>query len=92
LESGTYIGPTCGLIWVVREWANSCTSNRWLSNLLLVPVALLTAPFKYLDYVLIRSQRSHHVASAVFFRGRKPANPVSGSASAFDAIPTGGPA
>jgi SAM-dependent methyltransferase len=73
LDSGTYIGPTCGLIWVVREYANSLSSNRVLSNLLLIPVALVTAPFRYLDYLLIRGKRSHHVASAVYFRGRKRA-------------------
>lgn len=72
LESGPYIGPTCGMVWVVREWANSITSQRVLSNLLLIPVALLTAPLRYLDYLLIRSRRSHHLASAVYFRGRKP--------------------
>jgi SAM-dependent methyltransferase len=72
VEAGTYIGPSCGLVWITREWANSCTSNRWLSNLLLIPVAILTAPFRYLDYLLIGGKRSHHVASAVFFRGRKP--------------------
>lgn len=71
VESGTYIGPTCGLVWIAREWANGWTSNRILSNLLLIPVALVTAPFRYLDYLLIRSSRSHHVASAVYFRGRK---------------------
>jgi hypothetical protein len=75
IDSGTYIGPTCGLVWIVREWANSWTSNRILSNLLLIPAAILTAPLKYLDYILIRSKRSHHVASAVFFRGRKPHTP-----------------
>jgi SAM-dependent methyltransferase len=72
IDSGTHIGPTCGLIWIIREWANSLTSHRLLSNLLLIPVALLTAPFRYLDYLLIRGERSHHVASAVYFRGRKP--------------------
>ena len=73
LESGTYIGPSCGLVWVAREWANSLSSNRVLSNLFLIPVALLTAPVKYLDYALIGLPRSHHVASAVYFRGRKRA-------------------
>lgn len=73
IESGTYIGPSCGLVWIAREWANSWTSNRVVSNLLLIPAALITAPFRYLDFFLIRSKRSHHVASAVFFRGRKPA-------------------
>lgn len=73
IDSGVHIGPTCGLIWVAREWADSCCSNRLLSNLFLAVVAFLTWPLKYLDYLMIRSSRSHRVASAVFFRGRKAA-------------------
>ena len=73
LEAGVHIGPTCGLVWVAREWANGLTSNRVFSNLFLVGMALVTWPFKYLDYLAVRSSRSHRVASAVFFRGRKPA-------------------
>jgi SAM-dependent methyltransferase len=76
IDSGTYIGPTCGLVWIMREWANSLTSSRVLSNILLIPVALLTAPLKYLDYPLLDLKRSHHVASAVFFRGRRPEAPA----------------
>jgi SAM-dependent methyltransferase len=72
IEAGTYIGPSCGLVWVTREWVNTLTSNRLLSNVLLIPVAFLTAPLRYCDHLLIRSRRSHHVASAVFFRGRRP--------------------
>src|SRR5262245_16679402 len=72
VDSGVHIGPTCGLVWVAREWADSLTANRYLSNLLLAAVALLTAPLKYLDYLVVRSPRSHRVASAVYFRGRKP--------------------
>jgi SAM-dependent methyltransferase len=72
LASGVQIGPTCGLVWITREWVNSWTSNRILSNVFLSIAALLLAPLKYLDYILIRGQRSHHVASAVYFRGRKP--------------------
>jgi len=71
LASGVHIGPSCGLVWIAREWANSVSANRVLSNLFLIPVALLTAPFKYFDYLMIRGQRAHHVASAVYFRGRK---------------------
>lgn len=71
IASGPYIGPTCGLIWITREWINSWTANRIVSNLLLVPVAMLLAPLKYLDCILIRTARSHNVASAVYFRGRK---------------------
>src|SRR5262245_6282622 len=71
LEAGVHIGPTCGLVWVAREWADSCCSNRYLSNLVLALVAFVTAPFKYLDYLLIWRPKSHRVASAVFFRGHK---------------------
>ncbi len=76
LEAGVYIGPTCGLTWIAREWANSISSNRVLSNLFLIPMALLVAPLKYLDYLLIGAKRSHHVASAVYFRGRKRPQPA----------------
>jgi SAM-dependent methyltransferase len=71
IDSGTYIGPSSALVWITREWADSLTSNRILSNLMLIAVALLTAPFRYLDYLMIRGTRSHRIASAVFFRGRK---------------------
>jgi SAM-dependent methyltransferase len=71
LDYGPVIGPTCGLIWIVREWANSLSTNRVVSNLLLIPIALATAPFRYLDHLLIGAKRAHVVASAVYFRGRK---------------------
>ena len=49
VDAGPSIGPTCGVVWVVREWFNSWTSDRVLSNLLLIPVASLTAPLRYID-------------------------------------------
>ncbi|MCI0743378.1 MAG: class I SAM-dependent methyltransferase [Gemmataceae bacterium] len=72
LAAGVHIGPSCGLVWIAREWADSSCSNRLLSNLFLCLMAWLTAPLKYLDYFMIRSRKSHRVASAVYFRGRKP--------------------
>lgn len=71
LGAGVHIGPTSGLVWIAREWVNSITANRVLSNLLLVPTALLLWPLKYLDYLLVRGRRSHHVASAFWFRGQR---------------------
>jgi SAM-dependent methyltransferase len=71
LASGVHIGPTCGVVWVVREWANSLTASRILSNAMLASAALLTAPLRWIDYLAIHSERSHRVASAVYFRGRK---------------------
>jgi SAM-dependent methyltransferase len=71
LESGVHIGPSCGLVWIAREWANSIRNDRIVSNLCLIVVAIVTAPLRYFDYWMIRSPRSHRVASAVFFRGRK---------------------
>lgn len=72
IDSGVHIGPTCGLVWVAREWAHSICSDRVFSNLMLVTAAILTAPIKYLDYIWMKSARSHRVASALYFRGRKP--------------------
>jgi SAM-dependent methyltransferase len=72
MEAGVHIGPSSAVVWVLREWADSCFTNRYLSNLFLALVAVMVSPFKYLDYLLIRKPKSHRVASAVFFRGRKP--------------------
>jgi SAM-dependent methyltransferase len=71
LDAGVHIGPTCALVWVAREWADCSTANRYVSNLLLIFMALITAPLKYLDYLMIRGPKSHRVACAVYFRGRK---------------------
>lgn len=71
LDSGVHIGPSCGLVWIAREWANSIRNDRIISNCCLVAMALVTAPLRYLDYWMVRSPRGHRVASAVYFRGRK---------------------
>jgi SAM-dependent methyltransferase len=71
ISSGVHIGPSCGVVWIVREWADSITDNRFISNGLLALTAIVMAPFRYLDYLLIHSKRSHRVASAVYFVGRK---------------------
>jgi SAM-dependent methyltransferase len=71
LAAGVHIGPTCGLVWIAREWADSCFRSRILSNLFLAFVSLLLWPLKYLDYLLIKKPKSHRAASAVYFRGRK---------------------
>lgn len=75
IEAGVHIGPSCGLVWIAREWAHSVCSDRIVSNIMLVTMSLLTFPLKYLDYFWMRSARSHRVASAVYFRGRKPVGP-----------------
>jgi SAM-dependent methyltransferase len=72
LDCGVHIGPSCGLVWVAREWANSVCDDRVFSNLALILMAMATWPLKYLDYLWLRSPRQHRVASAVYFRGRKP--------------------
>lgn len=71
IDSGVHIGPTCGLVWVLREWADSCFENRYLANLALTAMAMMTAPFRYVDYVLAQRPKGHRVASAVYFRGTK---------------------
>jgi SAM-dependent methyltransferase len=74
MEAGVHIGPSSAVVWILREWADSCFTNRYLSNLFLAFVAFTLAPFKFLDYLLVKKPKAHRVASAVFFRGRKPAS------------------
>ena len=76
IDAGVHIGPSCGLVWIAREWAHSVRSDRVVSNVMLITMALLLFPLKYLDDFWIHSARSHYVASAVYFRGRKPAQPA----------------
>jgi SAM-dependent methyltransferase len=72
LDADAAIGPSCGLVWIARQWAIVSTTSPLLTNLLLLPACLLTLPLKYCDYFLMGRARSHWVASAVYFRGRKP--------------------
>jgi ubiquinone/menaquinone biosynthesis C-methylase UbiE len=72
LDRGSAIGPSCGLVWIARQWAVTGVTQRWLSNLLLLVACLVTLPLKYCDYLLLRRPLSHWAASAVYFRGRKP--------------------
>lgn len=72
VDSGVQIGPSCGLVWVAREWAESWSSSRLLSNALLATTAVVSAPLRYCDYLLVHRPGAHRVASAVYFRGRKP--------------------
>jgi SAM-dependent methyltransferase len=71
LDAGVHIGPSCSVVWIVREWVNSWTSHRIVSNVLLIPVAFITAPIRYIDYLLVRSSRYHRAAAALYFRGRR---------------------
>jgi SAM-dependent methyltransferase len=75
LDSGIHIGPSCGLVWVAREWASSLFRNRYLSNLALVVVAYITSPLRFVDYLAVRAPQGHRVASAVYFRGLKQITP-----------------
>lgn len=72
LDRGSAIGPSCGLAWIARQWCVVGVTHPWLSNLLLLGACLATLPLKYCDYWLLQRPRSHWVASAVYFRGRKP--------------------
>lgn len=73
LEAGVHIGPSCGMYWLLREYFDSCiTSNRYIGRSMLIVVAYLLAPIRYLDYILIKNPLAYKMASALFFRGEKP--------------------
>src|SRR5262245_31462441 len=70
LDSGVHIGPSCALTWIAREWADSTSSNRVISNLALATMAFAIWPLKFCDYFM-QNGKSHRAASAVWFRGIK---------------------
>lgn len=73
IDAGVHIGPSCGLYWILREYMDSClVSNKYLARLMLIGTAFLLAPMRYLDYWTRRQKESFKVASAFYFRGRKP--------------------
>lgn len=73
IESGSCVGPTSALHWILREYVGILLSfgNIWLYKLVSLLVGWITFPLVYLDIILMHNKNSHSIASAVFFIGKK---------------------
>ncbi len=66
-------GPTSGLLWVFQEWLALVLSfgNKRVHLLASLIIMVLTFPFKYIDYLLIRHPMAHTISSGFLFIGKK---------------------
>ena len=72
LSSGTCVGPSSALAWVLREYMATFFGAGRARAVASHIFGWLTFWIKYGDYLLIRNPEAHRIASAVFFLGRKP--------------------
>jgi SAM-dependent methyltransferase len=74
IEKGVVNGPASALCWILREFLAmtfSCGSQT-LYKIGLVLFAWVVLPIKYLDIFLEGSRFAPHIASGLFFLGKKP--------------------
>jgi SAM-dependent methyltransferase len=71
IESGSHMGPTSSLNWIVNEYLICVFGNGIFGNMIAYAMRFAFMPLRYLDYLLIRNQHSVRIASGFFFVGRK---------------------
>jgi SAM-dependent methyltransferase len=71
IASGAHIGPTCSLNWILNEYIICLLGNGIIGNLMAASMRIVFAPFRYLDYLLIKKTFSLRIASGIYFIGRK---------------------
>lgn len=74
IEIGVCAGPSSALANFLREYAKVPFDNPRLSRVAFIIAGWLVFPLKYLDLALNRRQKAAHLASALYFWGRKTAS------------------
>jgi len=66
-------GPASSLLWVFQEWFAVTFSfySKFLYKVLLILVSLVTFPFKYLDFLLVRHPMAKNAAAGFYIFGKK---------------------
>ncbi len=73
IEVKPFGGPTSGMLWILQEWIAILFSfgNKKLHMLIYIVVMVLTFPFKYLDYFLLKHPMAKNISSGFIFIGKK---------------------
>jgi SAM-dependent methyltransferase len=71
IVSGSHIGPTSSLNWILNEYIICLLGNGLLGNIMSFVTRLAVAPMRYMDYLLIKKDSSMKIASGIYFTGRK---------------------
>jgi len=69
IESGTHIGPTSSVNWILNEYIFCLFGNSLFGNVMASMMRFI--PFKYIDYLLIKRPSAARIASGIYFVGRK---------------------
>jgi SAM-dependent methyltransferase len=76
LRSGTHMGPSSAITWVLRQYALCFVRRRWPERLVFALASILLRPLKYLDAVLPTREPFQAISSGVYFLGSRPDAPV----------------
>ena len=71
MHSGVHIGPASAVTWVINQFIVTLFNKGVIHKISDAVSRILLSPIRYLDYILIKKPRSEHIASAVYFVGRK---------------------
>lgn len=74
VEIGVCAGPTSALASFLREYAKIPFDNPRLSRLAFIIAGWMVFPLKYLDLAVNSRKKAAHLASALYFWGRKTAS------------------
>jgi len=78
LDSGTCVGPSSALAWMLREYFSLFFGGGKARSFASHIFGWLTFWVKYGDLLLIRNPEAHRIASGLYFVGRKPSQQESG--------------
>lgn len=73
IESGIAVGPSSTLSWILRKYPTLFFNNKYLSRGLEFIFGWITFPIKYLDYLIIKTNKKKAIelAGGLFFLGKK---------------------
>ena len=71
LKTGIYVGPVSGFLSSVQFFVGALVPNFWLSYIARGIVGYLLFPFKYLDYIAVKSPNAIYIAASVYYVGEK---------------------
>lgn len=73
LEIGIGAGPMSGLLWVFQEWLAILLSlgSKKLHDVILLILLVITMPFKFIDFVLVKFPNAEKIASGFYIVAKK---------------------
>lgn len=71
IESGSHMGPTSALNWILNEYIICLFGNGFIGNAASAAARFVMAPLTYLDRHLVRKGYAMRIASGIYFVGRK---------------------